>query len=111
MLYLFLGICASIIFTAVLMWYSEKADNDWKGLVAGILGILLSAVTFLGVIAFSTLAWHYKAAGYRAGIVNREYGTNYTAQELFYASDTIEIIRQLDRQRIELNGNLLKKEN
>jgi hypothetical protein len=39
--------------------------------------------------------------------LNREYNTNYTREEVFWASDVIETIRELDRKRVELNGDIM----
>ena len=42
--------------------------------------------------------------------VNREYGTNYTREEIFFAADVIDTIREIDRKRVEVNGDLLREE-
>lgn len=73
----------------------------------GVLGILLSIFTAI-VYAFSVKDW--LSAEYKAQIINREYQTNYTQEEVFWAKDVIDIIRQIDRQRIELNGNLMNNQ-
>ena len=46
----------------------------------------------------------------KARIINREYHTNYTQAEVFWASNVINTIRELDRKRIELNGDLMREE-
>lgn len=48
----------------------------------------------------------YKQAEYKARIINREFGTEYTQAEVFYAEDVIDVVKQLNRTRIEANGNL-----
>jgi hypothetical protein len=48
------------------------------------------------------------ASEHKMHIINREYQTNYTREEIFYASDVIDTIRELDRKRIELNGNIMR---
>ena len=61
----------------------------------------------LGLIGYAIVGLCYFGAGYKAKIINREYGTNYTAEELFYASDVIDEVRELDRKRVEINGNVM----
>lgn len=68
------------------------------GLMVGILG--LGGCVIAGVL--------YVSAGHEAKIINREYGTEYTQAEMFYARSVIDEVRHLNRQRIELNGDLLK---
>jgi hypothetical protein len=40
--------------------------------------------------------------------MNREYGTSYTQEEMFFAADVIDTVRQLDRKRIEINGDIVR---
>lgn len=51
--------------------------------------------------------WSYISAGYKVQIVNREYGTDYTQAEMYWAKDVIETVRELDRKRYQINGNLM----
>jgi len=79
-------------------------------------GVLLEFIAFITLIAslfmlvvYPIQAFNYIAAEHKANIINREYGTDYTQSEVFYASDVIETIRRIDRKRIELDTNLLTK--
>ena len=65
---------------------------------------------FLGLLVYAGMGFAYMAAEYEANIVNREYGTNYTQAEMFYASGVIETVRELDRKRVEVNGDLFGNE-
>jgi len=85
-------------------------------LVAGILliyhdseviGPMFCIFAAIGLIFVSVGWFKYYAAGPKAEILNREFGTNYTQLEIFYASDVVDIIQQIKRTRIEANGNLL----
>ena len=71
----------------------------------GTIGICASIMAAPLLIA---VVWGWVSAGYQASIINREYGTNYTMEEVFFASEVIETIRELDRKRYEINGDLLK---
>lgn len=82
-------------------------------LVAG-LGALLggslvvaSAISFL---VYILLSFDYVASEHKAKILNEEYGTSYTQQEVFFASSVIDTVRELDRKRIEVNGDLMKQD-
>ena len=43
----------------------------------------------------------YYGASVRTELLNRELNTNYTTKEVFFASDIIEEIRYIQRQRID----------
>lgn len=68
------------------------------------------ALGFIGLFICAALLKPYFAAEHKANIINREYGTNYTPEEVFYASSVINTVREIDRKRIELNGDLMKKD-
>lgn len=68
---------------------------------------VVAIIGFMGLIAYSFLAFSYVGAEYKAGIINREYGTSYTQEEVFYASSVIDTIRDLNRSRMEINGDLI----
>ena len=82
-------------------------ENDDR-ISFSIMSILAGAVSFFMAFILMIGGYKYTAAGHKAKIINQEYDKNYTAEEIFYASAVIETIRQLDRQRMEINGNILK---
>jgi hypothetical protein len=71
----------------------------------GIIGICAS---LLAVPLLAATGWNWVSAGYRTSIINREYGTDYNVAEVFFASDVIETIRELERERYEINGDIFK---
>lgn len=71
-------------------------------------GVVLVFFSGITAIALAWVSWSWVASDYEAQIINREYGTNYTREEVFYASKVIETVRELDRKRVELNGDLFK---
>lgn len=75
--------------------------------VAGLVGVILALGTGVTAICYSFTVWSWFASEYKASIINREYGTNYSREEVFFASDVIDTIRELDRKRIEVNGDLM----
>lgn len=107
MLELLFGIIVAIILIIVLaIWGSN--DCEWYNIIASIFAVLLGIVTAVVISVYCTLIWRWQAAEQKAIIINREYNTNYTRAEVFYASDVIDTIRELDRKRIELNGNIMQ---
>lgn len=74
---------------------------------AGICGVVIGGVVTIAAIGYAVNFWDWFASEYKAAIINREYGTNYSREEVFFASDVIDTIRELDRKRIEVNGDLL----
>lgn len=66
-----------------------------------------AVIGFVGLIFYGFLVYGYIAAEYQVGIINREYNTEYTQKEFFYASNVIETVRELDRKRVEVNGDLI----
>lgn len=70
---------------------------------------ILGLVSLCALVIYGIFFVSWIGAEYKANIINREYGTHYTRAEVFYASDVIDTIRELDRKRIELNVDLTKE--
>ena len=82
----------------------KRADYDsFSELMGGVM-VFCGGV---GLITYTVMVYFYVASQYQADILNREYGTTYTQTEVFFASDVIEKIRELDRKRIEVNGDVI----
>jgi glucan phosphoethanolaminetransferase (alkaline phosphatase superfamily) len=101
------GIVMAVILVIVLAIWSEH-DCEWYNTVAASISLLLGFATGIVLICMCFVAWNWTAAEHKAKIINREYRTEYTQEEVFYGSDVIDTIRQLDRKRIEINGDILK---
>ncbi len=65
---------------------------------------IFSTVTFIYLIIVVILGVDWKSSQYKADLINREYNTNYTKEEIFYAEDAIETIQQIKRTRIDIQG-------
>ncbi len=74
------------------------------------LGVIITIVAVICLLTYAALVLDYVGAGFKKDIINREYKTNYTQDEIFYASKVIDQIRELDRKRIEINGDLITGE-
>jgi len=94
---------ALLAVTGFSIWAFNMRWHFFSDFVAPVFGI----VGLVGLIVYGLLAYSYFAAEHKANIINREYGTNYTQIEVFYADSVIDTIRELDRKRVELNGDLI----
>ena len=71
---------------------------------------VVAVLGFIGLCFYALIAFDYLAAEHKANIINREYGSSYSQLEVFYASDVIDTVRELNRKRIEVNGDLITGE-
>ena len=107
-MYLILAaIMVGAVMSAALLIYGDEGFQG-RHLFASIIGFLLAIATGVTALVYAALVWEWIASDHRAQIINREYGTNYTREEVFYASKVIETIRQLDRKRYEINGDMMR---
>lgn len=107
MIIMLIASIALAIIGVALMWYSESSSSSFDWLIF-LFGIVLIIVGALGLITLVINVYNWKAASVKAELINREYGTQYTQEEVFYASGVINTIRELDRKRIEVNGDLFR---
>ena len=101
------AIVVAAVMSVVLFKYGDDGYKT-RHTLAGVVGLLLGTGTGLCALVYALTVWGWIAADHKAQIINREYGTNYTQAEVFYASDVIETVRQLDRKRYEINGDLVR---
>ena len=66
---------------------------------AWLLASLCSVLFIFSTIATLGSMYNWNAAKYQVNIINREYGTNFTQAELYYASDVIEALKQQNTNR------------
>lgn len=104
MILLLCGLVTLAVVGAVVLAIASSLDSD----ICAVLGLLSALVGCGGLIIYCALVMDYIGAEHKARIMNREYGTNYTQEEVFYASSVIDTVRELDRKRMEINGDILK---
>ena len=107
MITILIALIAASVVACMLLWYGNNHYHT-MGSTAATLGILLAIATGVGGLSYFFFGWHWLAAESKAQLINREYGTNYTQKEIFFASDVIDTIREIDRKRIEVNGNVMR---
>lgn len=91
----------------LLIWKFGDGYSGWATLTTMAGGVLAIAAGIASV-TYAFAAWSWFASEYQANIINREYGTNYTREEVFWASSVIDTVRELDRKRVEVNGNVMR---
>lgn len=107
MITILIALVISGVVAAVLLHYASETHDD-IGVIAGVAGAMLAIATGISAVSYVWAGWSWYASGYKAEIINREYGTKYTREEIFYASDVIDTIREIDRKRIEVNGDVIR---
>lgn len=108
MIILAVGLVVSTVCAWVLISYGSSGYRSIHG-ASLFIGVLLGIATAFTGIGYVWSGWSWMAAEQKANIINREYGTNYTQKEVYFASDVIDTVRQLDRKRIEVNGDLMRE--
>lgn len=109
MMLLLIAIVLTFIAGALILDYADSG-YQLRHFLALLLGISTCVASVVAAILYCFLAWDWMASDVKAQLINREYNTNYTREEIFYASSVIDTIRELDRKRIEVNGDLLREE-
>jgi hypothetical protein len=104
-----IALIVGCLFAAALLLYSDAGYSGLQTFV-GFIGVLLAIASAFGLVVYAFLVLQWIGAKHQADIINREYGTHYTQAEVFYASNVIDTVRELDRKRVELNGDLLRGE-
>lgn len=101
-------VISAIIFTVLtIVFFFMSSHSDWVA-TFGSLGVITGLFAFALTIVVMSFGYDWYAANYKASIINREYGTNYSREEVFYAKDVIDTIQQINRKRIEVNGNVMQ---
>ena len=106
MILAFLCLLVALLAACVMLYFGHKRDNFGLIMTGGVGGLL---IMIFGCMGFAFIPQWY-AASYKAALINKAYGTAYTQQQIFYAEDIIDEIRELKRKRVELNGDLMKDE-
>lgn len=107
MVWILMSIIATAVLSVLMVRCGENGDSGWHFTLA-IVGVFGGCASLLALVCYSFTVWKWIASEHQTNIINREYDTSYTREEVFYASDVIETVRQLNRNRIEVNGDILR---
>ena len=101
-----LGIVLFIAIAVGLVFLFKWGDEGYSGLhaLAQVLSIILLGLQVIILIAGICIGVSFIGSGTKAELLNKTYGTNYTAKEIFFAEDIIEEIKRVQRTRIEIEG-------
>ena len=104
MILILCAIVAAIVVSAMLFWYADRECSFFPGLFA----MFLSLAAGVAAIVYVFAGWEWMASEHKMKIINREYKTAYTREEIFYASSVIDTIKEIERNRVEVNGNIMR---
>lgn len=107
MLELLIGIIVGVALIAILFFFGN-AGYEWYNTLSTVVASMLTIPVGCFLIFYCVSIFEWIASEHKANILNREYGTSYTREEVFYASNVIDTIRELDRKRVELNGDIMR---
>ena len=93
----------------VIAWFAYFAVDYFQGFISFLCACIFLSALACALFTAIVLPFYY-GAGLKADLINSEYGTNYTREQMFFASDVIDTVREIKRQRVELNGNLMQQE-
>lgn len=99
----------AIVFFAIVGRIGDFANFDALQLVGSIGAVCATILAAIFAIVLAVVTIELHSAKFKADILNREYGTSYTAEEVYYGRSVIDTVRELDRKRIEINGDILQK--
>lgn len=107
-----IGLIASVVLFVGSLFLLKLYDDlplgkdDWALVVGGIGTVLSVILVLVFLLVTLVMGTEWRGAKYKADIINREYDTNYTAEEVFWASDVIDTIQELKRSRAEYTINV-----
>lgn len=104
-------LCSIALFAAGswLLYRNSQVGYLNSSFLAEILGGITTFIGAVGLVGCLVLAVDWVGSAHKANIVNREYGTDYSREEVFYGSSVIDTIRELDRKRYEVNGDIRRQ--
>ncbi len=111
MSYLIIGAVVLLVLSIVSFIYAKDTNEnpfiqDGLNDFAGVIGVCSAIICFILCIVIAASGYCWVASGHKMKIINKEYDKNYTQEQIFYAESVVDEIRQLDRKRIEINGNI-----
>lgn len=91
---IFLSALSLIILGGALLFFSFQKDEKGVGLSMFFVGLITIVVGFFALGSIGWNGYDWRASKRIASVINHEYGTEYTREEIFYDKDTIKIIKR-----------------
>lgn len=93
---------AAVMVAIIGSWLMTKGvSEEVEPLVYSVIALALLGFVSSIILFASSIDW--MACGYRAEMLNKEFGTSYTRDQLFWAGDVVQEVQKLKHQRLELN--------
>lgn len=99
------GLCLLVLLVASILISVYGHNNEIISFQ--LIGTIALCFSLVAAISYAVVWFDYVSSDSKAKIINSEYGTKYTREDVFFASDVIDKIREIQRTRIELNGNIM----
>lgn len=97
-------ILVALVVAAICSGLFAYGNYEFSGSVSTIIFIFSIVV----LLFWASLFLQYVSAKHKTEIINKEFQTDYSVKQIFWAEDVIKEVREVKRQRIELNGNLMQ---
>ena len=84
-----------------LAWIAQRYEELGVAL-CGAGATIAFVIALIMLVIIPIYAFEYEKATYQAKVLNREYETEYTIEEVMYAKNVIETVQYLNRSRLEI---------
>lgn len=98
--------CVGVVVLSVTANRLLDSMNGWA-FAAGMVSMVLA---FFGAAFLAIASWFWVASEHEARLINQQLGTSYTREDLFFASGYIDEVREMHRNRVEINGDLMRED-
>lgn len=98
MIYITVAIGILLIAGISLMLYSYSGENQ-RHVFAGSFGVCLTFIAGISALLVTNLSYRWIAAEHTANVINRQYGTTYSREEIFWARDVINTVQEQTREK------------
>ncbi len=99
-----------LIFSYVILFCVVVAVSVWlersgRGFVSFVGVMCGMACACIGIFSLAMIPYYY-GAGIKAEMLNKEFGTSYTTEQVFFAESIIDEIREVQRNRVDLRVDM-----
>lgn len=91
--------CIGLVFVGVVMLF---AAARWFGEVTAFLGVIVLVFAAIFIACTVVVYCNAASAGPRAALLNKAFGTTYTAEDLFYGDDIVKETIQGSKSNLNL---------
>lgn len=92
-----------LLLSAFFLFCTEKYSKTQ------LLGAMLGYVAGVLYIILTIFSYGYVKASVQAELINAQYGTEYTTNQIYFASDIIDEVSEAKRSRIDMRSHISKE--